>query len=86
MIFGSSGAGDQSVFEIVVKTKKGSKKISLQSIKGQAELTALSAVLHTEELMRGHHENAIYFSHQLHQPDSFFAALNEYQTITVKTN
>ncbi|KFF11074.1 saccharopine dehydrogenase [Chryseobacterium soli] len=84
MIFGSSGNGDQSVFEIVIQTKEGSRKISLQSTKGQAELTALSAVLHTEELMKRHLENAIYFSHQLHQPDSLLAALNEYETINVK--
>ncbi|MFP3597250.1 saccharopine dehydrogenase [Chryseobacterium sp. SIMBA_029] len=84
MIFGSSGSGDQSVFEIVIQTKVGSRKISLQSTKGQAELTALSAVLHTEELMKRHLENAIYFSHQLHRSDSLFAALNEYETINIK--
>ena len=52
MIFGSSGNGDQSVFEIVVDDHSGQKKLSLQSEKGQAELTALSAVLHTEELLK----------------------------------
>lgn len=83
MIFGSSGNGDQSVFEIVVKDKTGQKKLSLQSTKGQAELTALSAVLHTEELLRNPHENKVYFSHQLHEPLSLLAQLNAYETINI---
>jgi hypothetical protein len=29
MIFGSSGNGDQAVFEIVIKAKDGEKKLSL---------------------------------------------------------
>lgn len=81
MIFGSSGNGDQAVFEIVVQDKNGDKKLSLQSTKGQAELTALSAVLHTEELLRNPHENHVYFSHQLHEPLSLLAQLNAYETI-----
>lgn len=84
MIFGSSGNGDQSVFEIVVKTKNGNKKISLQSTKGQAELTALSAVLHTEELLKNNHENKIYFSHQLYQNFSLFESLNAYETMNIQ--
>lgn len=84
MIFGSSGNGDQAVFEIVVKDKKGIKKLSLQSTKGQAELTALSAVLHTEELLRNPHENNVYFSHQLHEPLSLLAQLNAYETINTR--
>ncbi|MBV8324967.1 saccharopine dehydrogenase [Chryseobacterium sp.] len=81
MIFGSSGNGDQSVFEIVIKSKNGHRKLSLQSEKGQAELTALSAVLHTEELLRNPHGNTVYFSHQLHEPLSLLAQLNAYETI-----
>ncbi|PIF46707.1 hypothetical protein CLU96_3746 [Chryseobacterium sp. 52] len=84
MVFGSSGKGDQSVFEIVVKTNGGNKKLSLQSTKGQAELTALSAVLHTEELLRNFHENAVYFSHQLHQPLSLLEKLKAYETINIQ--
>lgn len=83
MIFGSSGNGDQAVFEVVVQDKKGDKKLSLQSTKGQAELTALSAVLHTEELVRNPHENNVYFSHQLHEPLSLLAQLNAYETINI---
>ena len=83
MIFGSSGNGDQSVFEIVVKYKGKYRKLSLQSTKGQAELTALSAVLHTEELLRNPHENKVYFGHQLHEPLSLLAQLNAYETITI---
>lgn len=84
MVFASSGNGDQSVFEIVVKTKSGTKKISLQSTKGQAELTALSAVLHAEELLKNNHENKIYFSHQLYQNSSLFESLNAYETINIQ--
>ncbi|AZA80193.1 saccharopine dehydrogenase [Chryseobacterium sp. G0186] len=83
MIFGSSGNGDISVFEIVIKDKTGHRKLSLKSDKGQAELTALSAVLHTEELLRNPHENKVYFSHQLHEPLSLLAQLNAYETINV---
>lgn len=84
-IFSASGNGDQSVFEIVVKNKNGEKKLSLQSTKGQAELTALSAVLHTEELLRNPHENHVYFSHQLHEPQLLLAQLNAYETIHINT-
>ncbi len=83
MIFGSSGNGDQSVFEIVVEDPSGQKKLSLQSLKGQAELTALSAVLHSEELLRNPHENKVYFSHQLHDPLSLMAQLHAYDSINI---
>ncbi|RLJ33325.1 hypothetical protein CLU97_2806 [Chryseobacterium sp. 7] len=83
MIFGSSGNGDQAVFEIVIDDHSGQKKLSLQSLKGQAELTALSAVLHTEELLRNPHENQVYFSHQLHEPLSLMAQLNAYESINI---
>lgn len=83
MIFGSSGSGDQSVFEIVVEDPSGQKKLSLQSLKGQAELTALSAVLHSEELLRNPHENKVYFSHQLHDPLSLMAQLHAYDSINI---
>ena len=52
-------------------------------MKGQAELTALSAVLHTEELLRNPHENNVYFSHQLHEPLSLMAQLHTYETINI---
>ncbi|REC79524.1 saccharopine dehydrogenase [Chryseobacterium elymi] len=84
MIFGSSGNGDQSVFEIIIRTKSGNEKLSLQSTKGQAELTALSAVLHTEELLKNFHENNTYFSHQLHQPSLLLEKLKAYESINIK--
>lgn len=84
MIFGSSGKGDQSVFEIVIKTQSDTKIISLKSSKGQAELTALSAVLHAEELLKAPHENRIYFSHQLHQPEVLLDSLNAYESINIQ--
>ncbi|WP_160138623.1 saccharopine dehydrogenase [Chryseobacterium sp. c4a] len=82
-IFSASGNGDQSVFEIIVQDQYELKKLSLQSTKGQAELTALSAVLHTEELLRNPHEHNVYFSHQLHEPLSLLAQLNAYETINI---
>ena len=85
MIFGSSGSGDQSVFEIVIKTDNGSNRISLQSTKGQAELTASSAVLHIENLLENPHENKLYFSHQLYHASSLSESLNAYESITVNT-
>ncbi|AZA51562.1 saccharopine dehydrogenase [Chryseobacterium sp. G0201] len=84
MVFASSGNGDQSVFEIVIKTNSETKKISLQSTKGQAELTALSAVLHTEELLKNNHDNKIYFSHQLYQGSSLYESLKAYETINIQ--
>ncbi|ASK30051.1 saccharopine dehydrogenase [Chryseobacterium sp. T16E-39] len=85
MIFGSSGKGDQSVFDIVIKGNKGTKTISLKSARGQAELTALSAVLHAEELLKNTLDHRIYFSHQLHQPGKLLAGLNAYESINIQT-
>jgi saccharopine dehydrogenase-like NADP-dependent oxidoreductase len=85
VIFGSSGNGDQSVFEIVIKDDQGEKKLSLQSKKGQAELTALAAVLHTEMLLHGDFKNKIYFAHQLHDPKKLYQSLAEYEGITIET-
>lgn len=84
MVFASSGNGDQSIFEIIVKTKNDSKKISLQSTKGQAELTALSAVLHGEELLKNNHDSKIYFSHELYQGSSLYDSLKAYETINIQ--
>jgi len=84
MIFGSRGNGDQSVFEIVIKSDNQHKKISLQSLKGQAELTALSAVLHTEQLSNNHYENKVYFSHQLYKGSALIESLKNYKSINIK--
>jgi len=84
MIFGSSGNGDQSVFEIVIKSDNQHKKISLQSLKGQAELTALSAVLHTEQLSNNHYENKVYFNHQLYKSSALIESLKNYKSINIK--
>jgi len=84
-IFGSSGNGDQSVFEIVIKNHLGEKKLSLQSEKGQAELTALAASLHAEILVKNELENKIYFAHQIHNPENLFQSLSEYEGITIET-
>ncbi|MFP7655620.1 saccharopine dehydrogenase family protein [Chryseobacterium proteolyticum] len=86
MIFGSSGKGDQSVFDIVISGHMGNKTISLKSTNGQAELTALSAVLHAEKLLGSEkHDNRIYFSHQLHEPHDLMNSLNAYESIHIET-
>lgn len=85
VIFGSSGSGDQSVFEIVIKEGQREKKLSLQSKKGQAELTALATVLHAEMLLHGEFKNKIYFAHQLHDPRKLYQSLAKYEGITIET-
>lgn len=86
MIFAANGKGDQTVFEIVIKNAAETRKISLQSIKGQAELTALSAVLHTEALLKNRHGNKVYFGHQLHDPKALLHLLTSYKTINITTH
>lgn len=86
-IFGSSGDGDLSVFELMIYMRDGKyKKISVQSEKGQAELTALSTVLHIESLYKLHFENRVYFSHELHIAQDLPNLLTDYKTLTVKVS
>ncbi|MCC9070813.1 saccharopine dehydrogenase [Flavobacterium sp. F-65] len=84
LLFGGSGNGDQAVFEIVIKTQNKTKKISLQSSKGQAELTAFSTVLHIEKMLDDTLASGIYFSHQMHSSKEVYEALNSYSTINLK--
>lgn len=86
LLFGSSGNGDQTIFEIIVKTQDKSKKISLQSLKGQAELTAFSTVLHIEKMLDETISDGIYFSHQIHSPQEIYEALENYHTVNLKIN
>ncbi|SNR29364.1 saccharopine dehydrogenase [Flavobacterium sp. ov086] len=86
LLFGSSGNGDQTIFEIVIKTQQKTKKISLQSVKGQAELTALSTVLHIEKMLSKTVLGGIYFSHQMHSSQEVYEALESYHTINIKRN
>lgn len=83
-VFSSSGNGDLSVFDVVIYARDGKqKKISVLSEKGQAELTALSTVLHIESLFNTHVENRIYFAHELHTKQDLHHLLVDYKTITV---
>lgn len=86
LLFGSSGNGDQTIFEIIIKTQDKSKKISLQSLKGQAELTAFSTVLHIEKMLDETISDGIYFSHQIHSPQEIYEALENYHTVNLKIN
>lgn len=68
----------------MIYTRDGKqKKISVRSEKGQAELTALSTVLHIESLFNTHVENQIYFAHELHKKQDLHHLLVDYKTITV---
>ncbi|MBF7093434.1 NAD-dependent epimerase/dehydratase family protein [Flavobacterium sp. ALJ2] len=84
LMFGSSGNGDQTVFDIIIKTQDETKSVSLQSVKGQAELTAFSTVLHIEKVLNDALERGVYFSHQIHSSQKIYEALNSYSTINLK--
>ncbi|MFH6960770.1 saccharopine dehydrogenase [Flavobacterium aquidurense] len=84
LLFGSSGNGDQTIFEVIVKTADTIKRVSLQSSKGQAELTAFSTVLHIEKMLSETLLSGIYFSHQLHSANEVYEALNNYSSINLK--
>ncbi|MEO6175735.1 MAG: saccharopine dehydrogenase [Flavobacterium circumlabens] len=83
-LFGSSGKGDQTVFEVIVKTKAKIKKLSLQSVNGQAELTAFSTVLHIEKMLKEVLSGGIYFSHQIHSSQELYEALAGHHSINIK--
>lgn len=84
LLFSSSGNGDQTIFEVIIKTQDKTKRVSLQSIKGQAELTAFSTVLHIEKMLNETLASGIYFSHQMHSSQEVYEALNNYSTINLK--
>jgi len=84
LLFSSSGNGDQTIFEAIIKTQDKTKRVSLQSIKGQAELTAFSTVLHIEKMLSETLVSGIYFSHQMHSSQEVYEALNNYNTINLK--
>jgi len=86
LLFGSSGNGDQTAFEVVIKTQNKTRRISLQSLKGQAELTAFSTVLHIEKMLDESLSGGVYFSHQIHSSQEIFEALNSYSTINLKVS
>jgi saccharopine dehydrogenase-like NADP-dependent oxidoreductase len=84
LLFGSSGNGDQTIFEVIIKTADKRKRVSLQSVKGQAELTAFSTVLHIEKMLGESVSDGIYFSHQMHSSKEIYEALSNYSTINLK--
>lgn len=84
LIFGGSGPGDISSFEIVFTTHKSTReKVTLKCLKGQSELTAFSTVLHIEKLLQNPIQNGVYCSHQLHNPKEFIAALTSNKNIII---
>ena len=83
LIFSANGKGDKTAFDIVVNTTSGKQTISLQSDKGQAELTAFATVLHLEKLLNNPFEKGIYFSHQLYGPEEFTTLLKSNKTFSI---
>ncbi len=83
LLFSANGKGDKTVFEIVIKTSNITKTISLQSVLGQAYLTAFSTVLNIEKTIQTQ-KNGLYFSHQLFEPNEFYNLINSSKTINIK--
>lgn len=85
MIFGGSGNGAISSFEIIYSdTQSKESKIALKCEKGQSELTAFSTVLHVEKMLENSNPQGIYFSHQLHNPKKFIDSLTSNKSITIQ--
>jgi len=85
LIFGGSGNGDISSFEIIYSDDKSKEnRIALISENGQSELTAFSTVLHIEKMLQNDNPNGIYFSHQMHDAMEFIDTLTSNNTIIVK--
>jgi len=85
-MFASNGKGDKTSFEIVYKNKNSTKKVSIQNLSGQANLTAFATVLHIEQLTSLELKNGIYFSHQLHDNPSFIQKLLTMKSIKIIKN
>ncbi|MGZ9735488.1 saccharopine dehydrogenase [Flavobacterium sp. GNP002] len=84
LIFGGSGNGDISAFEIHFSQSKSNKeKVMLKCREGQSELTAFSTVIHVEKMLKNNIESGIYFSHQLHNPKEFLSSLTSNSAITI---
>ena len=85
LIFGGSGKGDISAFEVVFSNHKSQeRKICVKSEGGQSELTAFSTVLHVEKMLENSNPTGVYFSHQLHDPKTFVKLLTSNQSITIQ--
>ena len=85
-IFGGSGSGALSAFEVVFENLKSEKKkIALKCEKGQSELTAFSTVLHVEKMLENTNPKGIYFSHQLHDSKHFTNLLTSNNSISIKS-
>ena len=65
-MFQSAGKGDKTSFDISYTTKRGDNhQISIECIKGQAELTSYATVLNIEKLFAK--EIGIYFAHEMYE-------------------
>lgn len=84
LIFGGSGSGDVSTFEIFVShSNSKQEKVVLKCQKGQSELTSFSTVLHVEKILENSFQNSVYFSHQLHNPKDFTVSLTSNSSISI---
>lgn len=82
LIFGGSGKGDTTFFEIIIKNHENEENIiGLKSLNGQSELTAFSTVLHIEKILENVHPSGIYFGHNIHSPHDFIKNLTTNSSI-----
>ena len=83
-IFGGSGNGDISSFEIIYSDATSKEnRIVLKCEAGQSELTAFSTVLHVEKMLKNSNPNGVYFSHQLHDSKKFIDLLISNKSIKI---
>lgn len=83
LIFASNGKGDQTAFEITIRTVDQTKVIRLRDILGQANLTAFITVLNIEKILQESSEG-IFFSHQLFKPNEFYNLLKRSKSINIE--
>ncbi|MCK8143307.1 saccharopine dehydrogenase [Flavobacterium sp. I-SCBP12n] len=84
LIFGGSGSGDISSFEISFsKSNLNTEKVTIKCREGQAALTAFSTVLHIEKMLKNDIKSGVYFSHQLHDPTEFISSLTSNNAINI---
>lgn len=84
-IFRSAGKGDKTSFDMIYKLPKGNKQqVSIECIKGQAELTSYATVLNIEKLFTK--ESGIYFAHEMYENLELQKLLEQNKYITIRKN
>lgn len=83
LIFKVKGKGDQTLFDVIVKTNSDSKVISVRDSFGQAHLTSVLTVLHIEKMLESEKGDGVYFSHQLHNPTILYNLLSSITGVNI---